>query len=156
MPQTLDGAIDSIVSTLQGISNIGKVVPYEKYIIDKNLFNTTFSTTVSAKTIIRGWVVTRIRTSIIRAAMPTRKDWSHTIAIRGFNGHSETLSSEENFQALVDSVLSTLCNLGSLSANVTWCGLPQLISFDHRQVCDVICHFAEIHIDLRNCVSKAG
>src|SRR3990172_1080001 len=90
-----------IKTILDGVSGIGIVHDYDRYVNDWNKLLSLFKPTTQAK--INGWVITRTATPAQWSAI-ARRHRVHSFLIRGFYSHDDASASEITFQALIESI----------------------------------------------------
>ncbi len=161
---SLDGIIQSIVAKMNTVTDVGKVVAYQRWIITEKAFKDTFKATLTDTTTpIRAFIVDRSRMTDSRVAFPQTKERIHFISIKGYNSIDDDGSgkSQKAFQALIDSVCDSLRDLGkcnySGADHALYCEMPQVVSCgDFFSFGSVVCHAVEISVSVHVSTKVTG
>lgn len=134
----------AILSILQGVTDIGVVHDYERWLNDWNRYLETFSTTIGGIKRIQGWTITRESTGET-PFVQSQNQRGHIWVIRGYRGLDDTAGSETSFQDLCESVCSELRRRPTLNGTAERdSGPPQVRVVEHRLFGGVTCHHVEI------------
>lgn len=113
--------INAVVTVLQGVSGIGKVLAYSRYTASEKERLDTYVT----GGVLNPWIVTRESTTAHdRGAGPLNVRDQHKIAIEGFLAVTSAPDSEQNFQNLIEAVRSALHSNRTLPNGAGWLSTP--------------------------------
>jgi hypothetical protein len=113
--------IEAIVTLLQGVSGIGKVLDYSRYTSsEKERIDTYVSNGV-----LNAWIVTRESSAAHdRGAGPLNVRDQHKVVIEGFRAVASGAESEKLHQDLVEAVRAELHQNRLLPAGAGWLSTP--------------------------------
>jgi hypothetical protein len=148
---TIRARIKTVVS---GVSNVGLVYDYERWKSDWSDYLDTFKTTISSVEYIRAWTITcesfrPVELATMGGGADIEVDYIYKI--RGYFGLDDAHTSEKTAIALVESVINALNADTTLHA---YYGsgphpLAELTIFEPRAFGDVMCHYAEITLPVK-------
>lgn len=149
----LDDIRAALVATLEGIPDIGRVHPFERYASRAAEFVALYTTEIQGQHQVRGWHVRRI--GEIRNRSVDQGEDLITWRIRGFMALNDLAQSELVFDALIDAVMA------AVEADETLGGTVHSILDDNDQLIKlessepvmfsgVLCHSAKLVMTTRS------
>ncbi len=126
-----------IYTILSGVTNIGKVYDYERWIIDWGTFINLFKDSEGK---ILGWDIGR-KAPITEDETSIKK---HTYSIKGYMGLKDADGTEKDFNELIESVASAFRSNKMLNGSALGHDFIQVEILDVRMFGGVLCHFAEL------------
>ena len=141
----------AIVAQLGGVTNIGAVHAYSRYIADWPTFLDQFKETVGGVEQIRGWFVTLANPAITNEPSAFRqRTRTYRFLITGILGVKDASATESTFIGLVEAVLDALDDETTLGVSGVVVGgfSPECRIVELRQFGSVLCHVAEIGLDV--------
>lgn len=135
-----------IKNILSGITGVGKVHDYERFTADTAKFLSFFKDGISGK--IFGWEITREGVKHERITQKIKA--THTFVIKGYYGLQDAVGTEKLFNAVIDLIGQAFINTqipGSQGHS-----LPQVSNVGARTFGGVLCHYAEIRLDVSEIV----
>lgn len=140
---TLRAQLKNIMS---GITGVGKVHDYERFTADTAKFLSFFKDETSKK--IFGWEMTREGVKHERITQKIKA--THSFVIKGYYGLKDDAATEKTFNAVVDLIGQAFIDTkipGSQGHS-----LPQVSTIGARSFGGVLCHYAEIRLDVSEIV----
>lgn len=135
----------AIKTILEAVPGIGVVHDYERWNASWDEFLRQFQDGAGK---INGCMFARKATPAVRDNMPTlRRD--HKILIRCIYGLQDLVGSERTFQALVEAIQAAFDSDNTLGGTAHDSGPAQVEIVENRQFGKVLCHWAEISIEVR-------
>lgn len=151
---TAEAAIRAqLKSTIQGVSNTGVVHDYLRWAAEYSAFLDLFKTTISGKSVIRGWTITC-------ESMPQRQDGddgatygtratgniqTFNYRLRFYAGLDDSAATEKTILTLALNVVDALDTATTVIDSTSLIATPaQLEVFEPRMFGSVLCHYAEI------------
>lgn len=131
----------AIYNAVSGVSNIGKVYDYERFVNDWSRFLDLFKTTIGSTPQIRGWMVGYAGAETVREFQC--KIRRHRFVVRGFLRLDDSAASEKTAATLAESVTNALDADSTVHAH-SFTTEAQLEIFESRDFGGVLCHYAEI------------
>jgi hypothetical protein len=138
----------AIKTTLEAVSNIGIVTPYEPLTTrDEDFKRFFFKATLG---IVRGWTITREASPETVRNQARVNDRRHLMVIRGYEAVGVDAAGEEAFQDLVETVCDALRvkHNDQLNSTVREVGPPSVRIIEVRKFSDYLVHYAEIAFPL--------
>ncbi|MFQ5896242.1 MAG: hypothetical protein ACE5JJ_10590 [Nitrospinota bacterium] len=135
---------------LEGVAGMGKVYDYSPYALTKSKWESLFL----AGGRLHFWSITRERTAE-RPFASGQVERAHGMLIRAFYALDEDAASpsEKTFQDLLEAAASALRSSPTLNGAAESSGPPQVRLVDWRLFSDVLCHYAEMALEVREEVS---
>lgn len=155
---SLETIISAVKTTAETASGIGSVYNYKPFIMSEKDFKDKFLVHDSTlkKDIINGWMVTLVRTREVDDALGGSAGYNmrfHTIEVSGYYGISESDTSEVAFRTLLEAVVTAIRGNNTLTSTALTSGPPQIMTFRQAYLGQVLCHYAEINIEVQERVS---
>lgn len=146
-----ESALRSEIKTiLSGIAAIGVVHDYERWAAEDAAFLNLFKDPASGK--IFGWEITRAGARIERVTQKYKV--THRFVLKGYYGIKDSAGSEKLFNAVVETIAMKI-----LSTKITGSQgevLPQVDKLEPRVFSGILCHCAEIRLDVAEIVEKVS
>ena len=134
-------AVQSIVGGVSGVENVYDTVRNWQ---SEKQFRDGARTTSGA---IQFWFITR-ETTEAEDLGPRLTARRHRIAVHGYAGVNDAVASEKSFQALVESVAEALGADRKLNNTARHSGPAQVRAVDFRILNNVLCHHAEMAVEV--------
>lgn len=131
---------------LSGITGVGKVHDYERFSADTAKFLSFFKDATSGK--IFGWEITREGVKHERITQKIKA--THSFVVKGYYGLKDDAATEKTFNAVVSLIGQAFIDTkipGSQGHS-----LPQVSNIGARSFGGVLCHYAEIRLDVSEIV----
>ncbi|MCX5908470.1 MAG: hypothetical protein NTY64_15120, partial [Deltaproteobacteria bacterium] len=146
-----DAAFRAAIKTLfEEIPGVGKVHAYERFAKEPSKFLEFFKNSDSK---IYGWEITR--SAVSASEWITKKcKLTHLYVIKGYYGLRDAQASDGAFGAIIDAIL-----LKFISKKVTGSSLhklPIVPTIHVREFASVLCHYAEIHLQVTEIVAQVS
>lgn len=139
-----------IKGALAGITGVGRVHDYERWTADSAQFLALFQDAASKK--IFGWEITRTGAKVEK---PTQKfKVTHAYVLKGYYAVSDAAKSEKLFNAVIEAIVSKFIS-NHLAGTQGIC-LPQVGIIEFRMFGNVLCHYAEIRLDVAEIVERVS
>lgn len=138
-----------IKTVLQGVANIGQVHDYDRWEIDWDDFLALFKSTIGGTDQIRGWA---IHVQSGGASYPGTNNvgqLEHLFVLRGYMSMKDASGTEKTFDDLVEAVQKSFLGNYTLNGSAMNAEPPQVVLKETRQLSDVLVHYAEIHLRVR-------
>lgn len=137
---TILDTLRTLMLAIPGMSP--KVYTYEPWAAQASEVSALFRTGLH----IHAWTMTRESTEETRLATGRENERRHTIVIRGYYGLAQSGESAITFQALIETVCTTLRNQPTLSGTAEITEPVQVALVEPRMFCAVLCHYAELRL----------
>ena len=138
------GILADIKAILQTVPGAGdKIYDYERWSADWDTYLTLFK----ADGIIKGFTITRNKTT--EEAQSSRTNWRiHTFIIRMFYALKDSDASEKKAQNLVEDIASAFRSKPELLGSCIQTSPVQVDVFEPRMFGSVLCHYAELRLNV--------
>jgi len=142
-------AILALLKTIvDSVDGTGKVHDYQRLAQNEQQFISFFVT----NKVVNGWQITR-RSTPQKFEDSKEKDGTlieaiHEYILTGFRGIDDANASEKTFQVLAETVSDALASDTTLQAAGYNIGAPQILVVEPRAFGHVLCHVAEISIQI--------
>ncbi len=138
-----------IKAVLQGVTDIGQVHDYDRWEIDWGDFLTLFKSTISGTDQIRGWTIHCQSDGLSYPGTNNVGQFEHLFLLRGYLGLKDATATEKAFDDLVESVQKAFLGNYTLNGSAMNAEPLQVIVKEIRQLSDVLVHYAEIQLRVR-------
>lgn len=132
------------------IPGVGKVYDYERWNNDMAAFIALF---LNEDKKIYGWEITRVGVPAI-ARIGSKYKVTHSYRFKGYYGLQDSAASEKSFNAIVDAVI--LKFISKKIAGSELHTVPTVGILDARLYGSVLCHYAEVNIQVPELVTPAS
>lgn len=139
----------AVVARLQAVDNVGRVHSYERYARLESTFKDLYGWSRGDGTKqLRGWFVRRTARAEL-SPMLGRRHVQTTFALRGYLALDDEAATEQQFDALIDDVITAFRNDETLGGLVNTTVTPegagaQLVQSEPVLFCGVLCHSARL------------
>jgi hypothetical protein len=141
----------AIKTALEGVSNIGQVHDYERWMDDWANLLTLFKATISGVDQLRAWTISlyQAQQEVITfqgGGFDETILVRYTYRVRGYLALDDSAATEKTFTALVLAVMTALEASTTLQGAVLEREGPvvSLATIEHRMFAGVLCHYAEL------------
>ncbi len=141
----------AIKSVLQGVTNIGQVHDYTRWMDDWAQLLALYKATIGGVDQLRAWEISlqQVQQEVIgfEGGGTTGTIWvRYTYRIRGYLAVDDSAATEKTFAALVLAVMTALEASTTLQSAVLEREEPvvSLATMEHRMFAGVLCHYAEL------------
>ena len=143
---SLANNIQAIKTILEGVSGVDNVYDTVRNWQTEKQFRDGAKTPSGE---IQFWFLTREATEAedLGPQFTTRR---HTVAVHGYYGVKDAAASETTFQQLVEDVVAALEADRKLNQTARHCGPPQVRAVDFRILNNVLCHHAELALEVED------
>lgn len=132
-----------IVTAVSGVANVHD---YQRWAAEAENFKSFFEDTPN-KT-IQAWMITRDRS--IEDDHATAQNYRrHQIRIIGVYSLSDADATEKTFSDLLEAICDALRTDNDIGGTAESSGPPRVTRDDHTMFADVLCHFGEVSIEIR-------
>lgn len=135
-----------IKSEIEEITDIGVVHDYQRYSKDWTTFLSLYRP--NGETYIRGWDITRNATAEIYDDVNTTSRRTYSFLIRGWAQLDDSNTSEKTFQGLLEDICDKFRGQLKLDNTANLAGAVQIILVEQRQLGSVLCHYAEMTLEI--------
>jgi hypothetical protein len=139
----------SIISVLEGVTDVGEVHGRERFTADPAKFLDLFKTLIGSTTQIRAWLILRERADPIEDTAFGEVRRRHLFVLQGLLGFQDSTDTYGTLQTLVDTVMAAFDAQTTLSASgviVRSVGPCTLRAFENVQFGSTLCHRCEIEL----------
>ena len=147
-----ESAIRAVIKTdLEAVTGIGKVYPRLRWTTDQLKFKEAFKTTSD---VVNAWMITRFKTTAehVNSDQISRRHSFKIVGVYGFNDEDAT---EDTFQALVEAVVTKFNADRDLGGAAFDSGPMQVETVEFRMFSGVLCHYAELTLEVEEMVTWA-
>ncbi len=139
-----------IKAALAGVTGIGQVHDYERWSVDPAKFLSLFQDSASKR--IFGWEITRTG---VKVEKPTQKfKVTHTFVLKGYYGVQDAAASEKLFNSVIEAIV--LKFISNTLAGTQGIVVPQVGTIEFRMFGNVLCHYAEIKLDVAEILERVS
>ena len=138
-----------VKSILQGVANIGQVQDYDRWEINWDNFLTLFKATIGGVDQIRGWTIHVQSEALSYPGTNNVGQFEHLFLLRGYMSLKDASGTEKTFDDLVEAVQKAFLGNYSLNGSAMNAEPPQVMVKEVRQLSDVLVHYAEIQLRVR-------
>ncbi|MDH3975612.1 MAG: hypothetical protein OEV42_15145 [Deltaproteobacteria bacterium] len=131
-----------IKGILDGVTGIGIVHDYQRWAANRGKFIDFFKDTGTGA--IFGWEITRTGAKIDKVSR--NYNVTHHFLLKGYYAVKDAAESEKLFNAVIESIVSTLVNATITGTQGT--ATPQVPLIERRPVNGIQCHYGEIKLDV--------
>ena len=149
MSTNYEDLLAQIKTTLEAVSNVGKVYDYERYIKDEATLKNLFGTTISDQYQLRGWTITSPAMAEEREAAYGLHQRTLDFVLRGYLGVDDNNASEKTARILAETVCDAFSTNPFLGGVAFGAEPAQLEQFEYRRFGNVLCHYIEIKLQCR-------
>jgi len=138
-----ESAIRAEIKTiLDGVTGIGIVHDYQRWASNKGKFIEFFKDIDTGA--IYGWEITRTGAKIDKISR--NYNVTHHYVLKGYYAVRDAVESEKLFNAVIESIVSTLVNATIPATQGT--SVPQVPLIETRPVNGIQCHYCELRLDV--------
>lgn len=138
-----------IKAILQGVANVGQIHDYDRWEIDWDDFLTLFKSTIGGTDQIRGWTIHVQSDGSSYPGTNNVGQFEHLFLLRGYVGLKDASATEKTFDDLVEAVQKAFMGNYTLNGSAMNAEPPQVLVKEIRQLSDVLVHYAEIQLRVR-------
>lgn len=138
-------AIMSALAALLTAAGCVNVHAYQRLAQDWATFLARFKDVSTTPDCARGWTISR-KSSAETRSTSLQNERIHTLTIRGIRSLDDSVASEVQFQAEIETVCNKLRETYNLTATCELADPPQVVIVDVRNFGGVLCHYCEIEI----------
>lgn len=139
----------AIKTKVEAISNIGMVYDYERWATDWSAYLDLFKTTIGGSNVIRGWTITCQSFPQKQITFGRNVERTYTYKLRGYFGLDDSAASEKTAMVVVEDVAEAFNDTRFDASNdQVWNDPANLEIFEPRLLGDVLCHYAEITLEV--------
>lgn len=146
MSYTYRDVVEEIQTRLGGVTNVGTIHQYRRWTRNEDEFRTRFKDGENSR--LAGWEITRIGVADNQDSNVTNTV-VHLFQLRGYLALSDTEESELTFQQIIDDIGAQFRPQDSLSDTCELTRPVQVIRIDHLMFGGVLCHYAELNIEVQ-------
>lgn len=143
------GIRTQVKTILEAIPDIGRVHDYDRWEIDWDEFLTLFKATVGGTDQIRGWTVHVQSDGSSYPGTNNVGQFEHLFLLRGYLGLQDSSATEKTFDDLVEAVQQAFMGNYTLNGSAMNTDPPQIVLKEVRQLSDVLVHYAEIQLRVK-------
>lgn len=146
-----ESAIRAEIKTiLDGITAIGIVHDYQRWASNRGKFIEFFRDAGTGA--VYGWEITRTSAKIEKVSR--NYNVTHHFLLKGYYAVRDAVESEKLFNAVIESIVSTLVNATIPDTQGT--SIPQVSLIETRAVSGIQCHYGEIRLDVSEIIEPAA
>jgi len=134
---------------LQGVANVGQVQDYDRWEINWDSFLTLFKSTIGGVDQIRGWSIHVQSEALSYPGTNNVGQFEHLFLLRGYMSLKDASGTEKAFDDLVEAVQKAFLGNYNLNGSAMNAEPPQVMVKEVRQLSDVLVHYAEIQLRVR-------
>ncbi|MBI4227712.1 MAG: hypothetical protein HY600_05540 [Candidatus Omnitrophica bacterium] len=138
-----------VKAILQGVANAGQVHDYDRWEIDWDDLLTRFKATIGGTDQIRGWTIHAQSDGARYPGTNNVGELEHLFLLRGYLSLKDSTGSEKVFDDLVEAVQKAFLGNYTLNGSAMNAEPPQVVVKEARQLSDVLVHYAELHLRVR-------
>ena len=138
-----------VKAILQGVANIGQVHDYDRWEIDWDDFLVLFKSTIGGTDQIRGWTIHSQSEVSSYPGTNNVGQFEHLFLLRGYMSLKDASATEKTFDDLVEAVQKAFLGNYTLNGSAMNAEPSQVVVKEVRQLSDVIVHYAEIQLRVR-------
>ena len=139
--------VRAILLTVPGMSP--KVYTYEPWAAQASAVRALFT----AGPLLHAWTLTRESSTEQRLATGHENVVIHTLRVRGYYSLGASGETATTFQTLIEAILTTFRLLPALNGAAETSGPLQVELVEPRMFCEVLCHYAELRLDVQELVT---
>lgn len=138
----LDAIMQSILTPLQAIPDIGQVYPYDRIALEP----TTLNGVMGPLPALRYWCLSRAGTAEVWRSNGS-VERLHRLRLRGYLALDDPQASERVYQDLLDAVMDTLSAVVTVPGSAEYVTAPTLERQEPRRLADTVdVHFSETYV----------
>ncbi len=143
----------AIYNAVNGVTDVGLVYDYERFVNKWDAFEGLFKTTVGSTSQLRGWMIgyRGIPEAKAQTFVPGKSgiERIHRFHIMGFMGIDDSAATEKTFAALAETVCDALEDAAALHVKGSFPqAAPVKMGFDSLTFAGVLVHMAAIVIEV--------
>jgi hypothetical protein len=139
-----------VVLLISSVDDTGVVQFWPRARVDLGEIQDAFGTSISDKSSIRAWFVSRTAVSNTRENAPLQKGWrDHAFLIQGFLSFSEEKGSTETFGSLIDAILDSFEPHLALNNSCFWVSGLEVRKISVEMLGPIRCNYCEMELTAR-------
>lgn len=138
-----------VKAILQGVTDVGQVHDYDRWEINWDEFLALFKATISGVDQIRGWTIHAQSEAAGYPGTNNVGQFEHVFLLRGYLGLKDDGATEKTFDDLVEAVVQAFMGNYTLNGTAMNAEPPQVAVKEVRQLSDVLVHYAEIQLRVK-------